>query len=52
MAGYRVEGLPEIMAGLAETTLPAARYAVFDATVGTFSTVSDEVYSQWLPSSP
>jgi predicted transcriptional regulator YdeE len=52
MAGMAVEGLAQIPDGLEEIILPAARYAVFDATVSTFGVVYDEIYNQWLPSSP
>jgi predicted transcriptional regulator YdeE len=50
-AGMAVENLPEIPRGLEERILPAATYAVFDCTVGTFGDAYGEVYGSWLPQS-
>jgi predicted transcriptional regulator YdeE len=52
MAGMAVENLPGVPDGLSEKELPAARYAVFDCTVGSIGQAYDWAYHQWLPGSP
>ncbi len=52
IAGMAVAAGTEVPAGLEARELPAARYAVFDATMSTIGSAWDEIMSRWLPQSP
>ena len=51
LAGMVVENLPEVPEGLAMREIPAARYAVFECTIGTLSKTYTAIWQEWLPTS-